>query len=80
MAKSYSAKLHPNSGAGKIKNDASSETQLLEFKTTEAKGYRLTAEELLAILLRAQQSGKEAVFVIDFLEHGLRAEIKPTRR
>ena len=79
LAKSYGATLHPNSGAGKIKDDASSATNVYEFKTTSAKGYRLDAEVLTAFLQRAQRVDKEATFVIDFLEHGLRVEVTPMR-
>lgn len=79
MAKSYDARLHPNSGAGKIKNDASNTEQMFEFKTTDKKGYRLTTDELLKLFTSATQVDKEPVFVIDFVEHGIRAEIRPTR-
>ena len=79
MAKSYGARPHPNSGAGTIKEDASSATEVLSFKTTGAKGHRITVEEMLLLLKRAQRMDKEPLYVLDFIEHGLRVEIRPSR-
>ena len=79
MAKSYGARLHPNSGAGNIKEDASTATEVLSFKTTDGKGWRITAEEMLLLLKRAQRMEKEPLYVLDFIEHGLRVEIRPSR-
>jgi hypothetical protein len=78
MAKARGARVHPRSGAGKIKSDASTDTELLEYKDAN-KSYSLRGDELLTLLKYAVRQGKEPVFVIYFTDADVTAEIKVMR-
>ena len=78
MARDRGARLHPNSGAGNVKDDASDEDNLYEFKTAN-KTYTLKSLELRTLLTRAARVDKEARFVIEFAD-GITADITITRR
>lgn len=70
IAKSRGARLHPNSGAGKIKDDASSEDVIYEVKDAN-KSHTVKSVELDNLLRRAIGQGKEAQYVVYFREHDL---------
>lgn len=74
QAKKYGARVHPNSGAGHIKDDASTEEIIYEFKDS-MKTHTLKGEELEALFKRAAQQGKEARYVILFNSSNLEATI-----
>lgn len=65
QAKKYGLRLHPNSGAGNIKQDASDESTLVEFKDV-GKVFTLNAADLLTSQQRAVRTGRDAVWVITF--------------
>lgn len=74
MAKERGARLHPNSGAGRIKDDASSDTTQYEFKNV-SKTHTLKGSDLLALFKRAIRQGKEAEYVIYFENEDLTATV-----
>lgn len=78
VAKGLGAKVHPNSGALRIKHDASDAETLYELKDAN-KTYTLKAEELHTLWTRAVHEGKEPVFIITFKDRGLRATITITK-
>ena len=73
MARKLGARLHPNSGAGKIKDDASNEDTVYEFKNAN-RSFTLNGSDLSATHARAVRQGKEGVWVITFA-NGITAEI-----
>lgn len=74
MAKRYNARLHPNSGAGSIKHDASNDSTLIEFKQSQ-KSHTLNGAYLSEMLSRAHAQGKDALYTVEFLDAGVLAEI-----
>lgn len=70
--------MHPNSGALRIKHDASDAETLYEIKDAN-KTYTLKADELNQLWVRAVREGKEPIFIVTFLHHGVRATITITR-
>lgn len=74
QAKKHGARLHPNSGAGHIKDDASNEDTIFEFKDAN-KSHTLKATDLEGLFVRAVRQGKQAKYVILFGHVGLEAEI-----
>ena len=65
MAKKLKAKVHPASGALRIKNDASNDTTLYEIKDAN-KTHTIKANEIQALWKEAVLSDKEAVYLIKF--------------
>lgn len=78
MAKARGARLHPRSGAGKIKADASTETEVIEHKDAR-KSYTLKASELEKLLRQAVPQGKDPVFIIYFDDSDITAELRVFR-
>lgn len=78
MAKDRGARLHPMSGAGRIKDDASTEDVQYEFKNV-MHSHSLRGKDLLALFKRAIRSGKEAVYVVHFDDVDLTATITLTK-
>lgn len=74
IAKKLGAKLHPNSGALRIKHDASDSETLYEIKDAN-KTYSLSADELNTLWVRAMRETKEPVFIIKFKHRGMTATI-----
>ena len=72
------ARVHPNSGALRIKHDASDKETLYEIKDAN-KTYTLKAEELNELWVRAARDVKTPEFVIVFKHHGLTATIQITK-
>ena len=71
------ARQHPNSGAGRIKEDGSDEDYLYEIKDAN-KGFLMIGRDLLTSWGRAVRQGKEAVWIITFA-NGIEAEVRLTR-
>lgn len=65
MAKRYDAKVHPNSGAGRIKNDASNDEDDFEFKLAN-RSHTITSAELHKLYSDAARKGRGAMYVIEF--------------
>lgn len=74
QAKKHGVRLHPNSGAGHIKDDGSNDECIYEFKDAN-KTHTLKGEDLDGLFRRAVRQGKEAKYVILFGHVGLEAEI-----
>lgn len=65
MAKDHGARPHPRSGAGRIKDDASNETEQFEFKNV-MKTHTLNGADLLALFRRGVRLDKQPQYVIHF--------------
>lgn len=78
MAKDRGARVHPMSGAGRIKDDASTEGEQYEFKNV-MHTHSLKGKDLLALFKRAVRIGKEPVYVVYFEDVDLTAEIRLTK-
>lgn len=78
MAKRRGTRLHPGSGSGKIRRDASTENVVEEYKLA-GKSFRLKGDELRASYLDAVSQGKESVWVIEFDHHGIEVEVRMRR-
>ena len=78
VAKRYGARAHPRSGAGHIKHDASSPTTLIEAKRVD-KTHTLKGHELETLFIRSVQLGKEALYVVTFVDSNIVAEISLRR-
>ena len=78
IAKKRGARVHPRSGAGSIKDDASDDDTQYEIKDAN-KSYTLNATELLTLWRRAVQRGKDAKFVIYFKSIDMTATLTLTK-
>ena len=65
IAKELGAKVHPASGALRIKHDASDEMTLYEIKDAN-KTHTIKAVELLSVWKEAAMAEKEAVYLVKF--------------
>lgn len=74
IAKKRDARVHPRSGAGNIKWDASDADTLYEMKDAN-KSHTLQASLLKRLFLSATRQSKEAVYVIYFESEDLTATI-----
>lgn len=79
LARQRGARTHPNSGAGRIKDDASTEDTVIEYKDAK-KTHTLKADDLDALFRRATKQGKDAEYVIYFGDHQLLATITFERK
>lgn len=70
--------MHPNSGALRIKHDASDADTLYEMKDAN-KSFTLKAIDLHTLWVRAVRESKEPVFIITFADKGIRATITITK-
>ena len=78
IAKKRGAKVHPASGALRIKHDASDEDILYEIKDAN-KTYTIKGSEILALWKRANTELKEPVFVVYFTEADLTVTMTITK-
>lgn len=69
------AKLHPNSGAGRIKWDGSDDQFLIEHKDA-TKQHALKAGYLKSLFMSAVRQGKEPLYVIKFSDPPLLVEVR----
>lgn len=74
IVKARGGRPHPRSGAGKIKDDGSSDSELFEVKDAN-KTHTLKATDLLALFQRAVRQHKEAKYIIYFRSVNLTATI-----
>jgi len=76
LVKQRGGRVHPRSGAGRIKNDGSTREADFEVKHTARSSFTLKGEELKKSWVQAVRSGKEQMmWVIEFEKHGIVAEI-----
>ena len=78
IAKSRGAAIHPNSGALRIKHDASDDETLYEIKDAN-KTYTLSGKELLELWKCSVQQLKDPVFIVYFTDSDLTATITITK-
>ena len=69
-AKELGARLHPNSGAGRIKFDFSNAETIFEHKDA-GKTHSLNAAFLMDLFRKATRQSKDAVYIVQF-ENGIR--------
>lgn len=74
MAKDRGARLHPNSGSGPIKDDASTDDVRYEFKTVD-RSHVLRGQALLDLFRRSVRTGRTAEYVIYFKQADITATI-----
>ena len=74
IAKELGARVHPNSGALRIKHDASDDETLYEIKDAN-KSYSLKADDLNTLWTRAVRDQREPVFIVECIHHNIRATI-----
>jgi hypothetical protein len=74
IAKKRGARVHPRSGAGNIKWDASDEETIYEMKDA-MKSHTLSGALLEKLFLDATRQGKEAVYTVYFTEFDLSCDI-----
>lgn len=67
QARKYGARLHPMSGAGSIKDDASNDETIFEFKDAN-RTHTLASRDLRALVVRAVRQGKDARYVVTFAD------------
>lgn len=79
VAKRRGARLHPRSGAGSIKWDASNEETLYEMKDVK-KTHTLNGEYLRKLKLDAIKQGKDASYVIQFQDAQIEVECRITMK
>lgn len=72
------ARQHPRSGAGRIKQDGSTEDAVIEVKDAN-RSFTLSGTDLLAAWIDATRQGKDSVWVIRF-RNGMEAELVMVRR
>ncbi len=77
ILKDRGAKIHPNSGAGKIKDDGSTSEEIIEVKDAN-KTFTVNAKDIRALRSRASQQGKQGVLIIKF--PGFQMECRITAR
>lgn len=78
IAKVRGAKVHPASGALRIKHDASDADTLYEIKDAN-KTYTLKGSEVLALYKRANMELKEPLFVVYFTDADLTVTMTITK-
>ena len=78
QAKKDGYRLHPGSGAGRIKHDASDEETVIEYKTAR-KSFALQGQYLQDLFGVAIRQGKEARMEIHFREANVTAHITITK-
>lgn len=78
ILKARGARVHPNSGAGRIKEDGSDQEAVYEVKETQ-NSYRLVAKELRQTRRRAARQGKQSIWIIKFPGFIVECRILPDR-
>lgn len=75
ILKALGAVLHPNSGAGNIKDDGHDDHRLYEIKDAR-KTHTLKADDLRALFVRAVRQGKQAVYLVYFSDQDFTVECR----
>lgn len=78
ILKRYGAKAHPNSGAGSIPFDGSTQHSVIEIKDA-VKTYRMDHTYLRRLRTVAGRSGKQAILVVKFPDMIVECRILPLR-
>lgn len=78
-AREQGLRLHPGSGSGGIKHDASNDEILMEYKTATT-SFMLNGKYLLGLFKQAVRQGKDAVMEIYFVKHRLIVTITIRRK
>lgn len=65
ILKARGAKVHSNSGAGRVKDDGHDEEAIYEIKDAQ-KSHTIIAKEIRGLRKRAAQQGKQGVYIIKF--------------
>jgi hypothetical protein len=78
MAKSRGARVHPGSGSGRIKDDASNDTHRYEFKSVR-QTHVLQGDMLLGLFKRAIRQDQEPEYVVYFKDADITATINLQR-
>lgn len=73
-AKQEGLSLHPGSGSGRIKHDASDKDRLVEFKSV-AKSFTLNGAYLKGLRDQGVRIDKEAILEVEFVEANITAVI-----
>ena len=73
--KARGAVLHPNSGAGPIKDDGHDDVHQYECKDAR-KSYTLNGKEMQATFVRAIRQGRVACWLVNFKDLGFTVECK----
>ena len=73
QARKRGARLHPRSGAGSIKWDASSDDTLFEMKDVQ-KSHTLNGAYLRQLALDTAHQGKDARYIVQFEGAGIEVE------
>lgn len=68
------AKGHPNSGAGSIKYDGSTQEEVIEVKDA-VKSFTLNRDYLMSLFKHAARQSKQAVLVVEFPDLTVEARI-----
>ena len=80
VAKQVGARLHPNSGAGRIKNDFNDGETEYEAKLTARKTFTLNARSLKDSWIAALRQGRTGmVWLIEFPDIVVEVHVKPKR-
>lgn len=74
QAKRQGLSLHPASGAGSIKHDASDEETLLEYKHAK-KSFSMNGKYLRDLMVRGIHEDKEPILEVTFEEAGVTATV-----
>lgn len=78
VAKRRGTRLHPGSGSGSIRRDASNDEVIEEYKLA-GKSFRLKGQELRDSYLDAVSQGKDSIWVIEFDDAGIEVEVRVRR-
>lgn len=78
VAKRRGTRLHPGSGSGSIRRDASNDEVVEEYKLA-SKSFQLKGTELRASYLDAVSQGKDSMWVIEFDDVGIEVEVRVRR-
>lgn len=74
MAQRDGLRLHPASGAGSIKHDASDDEVLMEYKTCN-KSFTLSGKYLSDLYVQGVRQGKDSMMRIEFEHDGVTVEM-----
>ena len=73
--KALGARQHPNSGAGRIKYDGSTDTAIVELKEA-ARSYQLRSSYVEDLFRHAARQGKDATLVVRFPDYMVTCRIE----
>jgi hypothetical protein len=71
-------RVHPMSGAGSIKDDGSTDDELIEVKQVK-RSHTMQGRDLNTLFRRATEQGKEAVYIVHYIDNNITAEVRLRR-